>query len=169
MKKNIASAPFALIIAIGVNVQAATQADVILKGTITDTTCEVIANNGAATLNVGSFGRTQFTTAKKQVGSEPLLVTLKNCAEDEEGALQVSGVVGADNNVFVSHVSQPAGFMLTKDDGITQIENGSNIPVQADEDGNLYYTMNVGMAVFDSSAVQPGAYYAPIKISYINY
>ncbi|HCM9268859.1 TPA: type 1 fimbrial protein [Enterobacter cloacae subsp. cloacae] len=169
MRKFIAYAPVALMISIAGHVQAATQADVVLKGTIIDTTCEVTANNGAATLNVGSFGKTQFTNARKQVGSEPLVVTLKNCSEDEEGALQVSGIVGSDSNVFVSHVSQPVGFMLTQDDGITQIENGSYIPVQADEDGNLRYTMNVGMAVFDSSAVEPGQYFAPIKISYINY
>ncbi|HDR2681775.1 TPA: type 1 fimbrial protein [Enterobacter mori] len=168
MKKIIALAPVALIMTIACNSQAATQADVMLQGTIVDTTCEVTANNGAASLNVGSFGKTEFTAAKQQVGNEPLLVTLKNCAADEIGALQVTGVVGADSDVFVSNIGQTAGFMLTQEDGATQVINGTSIPVTADADGALAYTFNAGMAVFDTAAIEPGAYNAPIKISYVN-
>lgn len=167
MKKIIALAPVALILGIAGNAQAATQADVILKGIITETTCEVVANSGAATLNVGSFSSTEFTAASQQVGSEPLNVTLANCAADEAGALQVTGVVGADNGVFVSDVTQTAGFMLTEEDGTTQVTNGTSVPVTADEDGALSYTFNAGMAVLDAAVVEPGEYHAPIKISYI--
>ncbi|AVF34403.1 hypothetical protein [Rahnella sikkimica] len=39
---------------------------------------EVTVNNGAATLNVGPFAKTQFTAAKQQVVKEPLGVNL-NC------------------------------------------------------------------------------------------
>lgn len=169
MKKIISLAPVALILGMTGNVQAATQADVTLQGTIVDTTCEVTANNGAATLNLGSFSKTAFSAAKKQVGQEPLLVTLKNCSENEAGALQVTGVVSAGNNdVFMSDVTQTAGFMLKQSDNLTQVSNGTSIPVVADQDGALSYTFNAGMAVMDSAIVQSGAYTAPIKISYVS-
>lgn len=169
MKKIIALAPAALIFAIAGQVQAATQADVQLLGSIVDTTCEVTANNGAATLNVGSFSKTAFDAAKKQVGNEPLLVTLKNCSEDEAGALQVSGIVRTGNeNVFMSDVTQTAGFMMTQSDNTTQVTNNTSIPVVADESGSLTYTFNTGMAVLDNANVMPGSYNAPIKISYVS-
>lgn len=169
MKKIFVLAPIALVMALAGNAQAATQADVMLQGSIVDTTCEVTANNGAAALNVGSFGKTTFTTAKAQVGSEPLVVTLANCNEDEIGALQVTGlVVGADNTIFVNDISQPAGFMLKEADGTTQVANGTSIPVTANATGNLSYSFEAGMAVFNTASVIPGAYNAPIKISYVN-
>lgn len=168
MKKIIALAPVALFLGFMGHVQAATQADVTLQGNIVATTCEVTANNGAATLNVGSFAKTEFTAAKKQVGEEPLVVTLKNCNADEEGALQVSGVIGADNNLFLSDVAQTAGFMLKQSDNTTQVTNDTSIPVVADEDGALSYTFTAGMAVVDAANVLPGAYTAPVKISYVS-
>lgn len=168
MKKIIALAPVALILGFSGNVQAATQADVTLQGNIVETTCEVTANNGAATLNVGSFAKTEFTAAKKQVGEEPLVVTLKNCAADEEGALQVSGVIGSDSNLFLSDVTQTAGFMLKQSDNTTQVTNDTSIPVVADEDGALTYNFTAGMAVMDTANVLPGAYSAPVKISYVS-
>ena len=168
MKKIIALAPVALILGFVGNVQAATQADVTLQGNIVATTCEVTANNGAATLNVGSFAKTEFTAAKQQVGEEPLVVTLKNCDADEEGALQVSGVVGTNNNMFLSDASQTAGFMLKQSDNTTQVVNDTSIPVVADEDGALTYTFTAGMAVMDTANVVPGAYNAPVKISYVS-
>jgi len=169
MKKIIALAPVAIIFAVAGQVQAATQADVELQGTIVDTTCEVTANNGAATLNVGSFNKTDFDTPKKQVGNEPLLVTLKNCSENEAGALQVSGIVGAGNEtLFMSDVAQTAGIMLTSEDNTTAVTNNTSIPVVADASGSLSYTFSTGMAVLDKANVMPGAYHAPIKISYIS-
>lgn len=168
MKKIIALAPAALIMVVAANAQAVTQGDVTLQGTIVDTTCEVTTNGGVANLNVGSFGVNEFTAAKQQVGKEPLRVSLENCTKDEKGALQVTGVVGADANVFVSDLAQPAGFMLTQEDGTTQVVNGTSIPVTADASGNLDYTFNAGMAVFDLDAVEPGEFYAPIKISYVS-
>jgi type 1 fimbria pilin len=168
MKKIIALAPVALVMGFAGNVQAATQADVTLQGNIVATTCEVTANNGAATLNVGSFARTDFTAAKQQVGEEPLVVTLKNCSADEAGALQVSGVVGINNDLFLSDVSQTAGFMLKQSDNATQVTNDTSIPVVADEDGALNYTFTAGMAVMDTANVLPGAYSAPVKISYVS-
>lgn len=168
MKINVAFAPVALMLGYMGNVQAAIQADVMLQGNIVDTTCEVTANNGASTLNVGSFPKTAFDAAKKQIGTEPLVVSLQNCDEDEAGALQVTGVVGADNNLFLSDAAQTAGFMLKQSDNTTQVTNGSSIPVVADEDGVLSYTFSVGMAVKDTASIQPGAYHAPIKISYIS-
>jgi type 1 fimbria pilin len=168
MKKIIALAPVALVMGFAGNVQAATQADVTLQGNIVATTCEVTANNGAATLNVGSFARTDFTAAKQQVGEEPLVVTLKNCSADEAGALQVSGVVGTNNDLFLSDVSQTAGFMLKQSDNATQVTNDTSIPVVADEDGALNYTFTAGMAVMDTANVLPGAYSAPVKISYVS-
>jgi type 1 fimbria pilin len=168
MRKIIALAPAALIVAMVGNVQAATQADVMLQGTIADTTCEVTANHGAATLNVGSYAKTQFTAAKKQVGSEPLFVTLKNCPPDANGALQVTGVVGADNNVFLSNIGQAAGFMLAREDSTTAVANGVSIPVIAGKDGALTYTFKAGMAVLNKEAVTPGSYHAPIKIAYVS-
>ena len=167
MKKIIALAPVALIIGLVGNAQAATQGDVMLRGTIVDTTCEVTTNNGAAELNVGSFGKTSFTAAKKQVGQEPLLVSLSKCDEGEKGALLVTGTVGADNNIFVSNASDTAGFMLTQEDGTTQVAYNTAIPVTADAEGNLTYTFNAGMAVMSVATVTPGEYSAPIKISYI--
>ncbi|OFC63471.1 fimbrial protein [Candidatus Erwinia dacicola] len=168
MKGIIALAPAALIVAMTGNAQAAFQADVTLQGTIVDTTCEVTANHGAATLNVGSYDKTQFTAAKKKVGNEPLSVTLTNCSAEAKGALQVTGVVGAENNVFLSDVGQTVGFMLTKEDNTTVVVNGTSIPVTAGKDGTLTYTFNAGMAVLNQGAVQPGSYHAPIKISYVN-
>jgi type 1 fimbria pilin len=169
MKKIFALAPVALIVGMVGNVQAATQADVTLQGTIVDTTCVLTANNGAATLNVGSFAKTDFSVAKQQVGQEPLVVTLKDCSEDEEGALQVTGIVGAGNeSVFVSDVAQNAGFMLTQSDNVTPVANGNSIPVTADADGALSYQFNAGMAVLSTTNVLPGAYNAPIKISYVS-
>lgn len=169
MKKTIVLAPVALVMALIGNVQAATQADVMLEGSIVDTTCEITANNGAASLNVGSYGKTAFATAKAQVGSEPLVITLANCNEDEIGALQVTGLVaGADNNIFVSDTTQPAGFMLKEANGTAQVTNGASIPVTADKDGALAYTLTAGMTVFDTARVIPGAYNAPIKISFVN-
>jgi len=169
MKKIIALAPVALIMGMAGQVQAATQADVQLQGTIVDTTCEVTANNGAATLNVGSFSKSAFTTAKQQVGQEPLLVSLKNCSEDETGALQVSGIVttGTDS-LFLSDVNQTAGFMLTQKDNLTQVKNNTSIPLTADATGAVDYTFTAGMAVMDATNVMPGAYTAPIKISYVS-
>lgn len=168
MKKTIALAPVAIILGFVSHVQAATQADVTLQGNIVATTCEVTANNGAATLNVGSFAKTEFTAAKQQVGEEPLIVTLKNCNADEEGALQVSGVVGSENNLFLSDVTQTAGFMLKQSDNTTQVTNDTSIPVVADEDGALSYTFTAGMAVMDKTNILPGAYNAPVKISYVS-
>lgn len=168
MKGIIALAPAALIVAMAGNAQAASQADVTLQGSIVDSTCELTANHGAATLNVGSYAKAQFTAAKKQVGSEPLSVMLQNCTADTAGALQVTGVVGADNNVFLSDVGQAAGFMLTQEDNTTAVVNGASIPVTAGKDGTLAYTFNVGMAVLNKDAVTPGSYHAPIKISYVN-
>lgn len=168
MRKIIALAPAALILSIAGNAQAATQADVTLQGTIADTSCEVTANHGAATLNIGSYGKTLFTAAKKQVGNEPLLVSLKNCAPDAKGALQVTGVVGADNSVFLSDIGQVAGFMLTQEDKTTVVVNGASIPITAGKNGTLDYTFNAGMAVLNKEAVQPDSYHAPIKVSYIS-
>lgn len=168
MKNIFLLAPAALLIAFTGNALAATQADVMLQGTIVDTTCEVTANNGSASLNVGSFGKADFAIAKSQVGSEPLRINLKNCSADEVGALQVTGLIAAaDNNIFVSNVSETAGFML-KDEMSAQVTNGASIPVTADADGNMTYTFEAGMAVFDAANVVPGAYNAPIKISYVN-
>lgn len=169
MKKIFALAPVALILGMVGNVQAATQADVTLQGTIVETTCELTANNGAATLNVGSFSKTDFSAAKTQVGQELLAVNLKNCSEDEAGALQVSGIVGNTvDNVFVSDVAQSAGFMLTLEDKTTQVTNNTSIPVTADANGALTYNFNAGMAVLDAGSVVVGAYHAPIKISYVS-
>jgi type 1 fimbria pilin len=168
MKKIIALAPVALVMGFAGNVQAATQADVTLQGNIVATTCEVTANNGAATLNVGSFAKTDFTAAKQQVGEEPLVVNLTNCSADEAGALQVSGVVGTNNDMFLSDVTQTAGFMLKQSDNATQVTNDTSIPVVADEDGVLNYTFTAGMAVMDTANVVPGAYSAPVKISYVS-
>lgn len=169
MKKIIALAPVALILGLVSNAQAATQGDVMLRGTIVDTTCEVTVNNGAAELNVGSFGKSAFTAAKKQVGQEPLQVSLTQCDEDESGSLLVTGIVGADSDIFMSNTAQPAGFMLTAEDGTTQVANNTAIPVTADADGNLTYTFSAGMAVMDATAASiiPGEYNAPIKISYV--
>jgi len=167
MKKIITLAPVALILGLVSNAQAATQGDVMLRGTIVDTTCAVTVNNGAAELNVGSFGKTAFTAAKKQVGQEPLLVSLTQCDEDEKGALLVTGIIGADSNIFMSNTAQTAGFMLTAEDGTSQVLNNTAIPVVADADGNLTYTFTAGMAVMDAASVIPGEYNAPIKISYV--
>lgn len=169
MKKIIALVPVTIVLAFVGSVHAASQADVTLEGTIVDTTCEVTANNGAASLNVGSFSKTAFSTAKSQVGSEPLVVTLANCSSDEVGALQVTGLIaGADKNIFVSDIGQSAGFMLKQADGTTQVANGASIPVTANAQGALVYNFEAGMTVFDAAAVVPGAYSAPIKISYVN-
>jgi len=167
MKKIIALAPVALFLGLVSNAQAATQGDVMLRGTIVDTTCEVTTNNGAAELNVGSFGKSAFTTPKQQVGKEPLQVSLTLCDPNEEGALLVTGIVGADNDIFMNNTAQSAGFMLTEDDGTTQVTNNTAIPVTADADGNLSYTFNAGMAVMDIADIAPGEYNAPIKISYV--
>lgn len=169
MKKIFALAPVALILGMVGNVQAATQADVTLQGTIVETTCELTANNGAATLNVGSFSKSAFSAAKTQVGQELLVVNLKNCSKDEVGALQVSGIVDTNNtNVFVSDVAQSAGFMLKLADGTTQVTNNTSIDVVADTAGELTYNFNAGMAVLDAENVEAGAYHAPIKISYVS-
>ncbi|CQH17289.1 fimbrial protein [Yersinia frederiksenii] len=168
MKRIIALAPVALIMGLTGHVQAATQTDVQLQGTIVDTTCEVAANNGAATLNVGSFSKTAFDAAKKQIGQEPLVISLANCSEDEAGALQVTGVVGTENNMFLSDTSKSAGFMLKQSDDTTQVTNNTSIPVVANENGALTYTFTAGMAVMDTANIEPGAYTAPIKISYVN-
>lgn len=167
MKKIIALAPVALVLGMVSNVQAATQGDVMLRGTIVDTTCEVTVNNGAAELNVGSFGKASFATAKKQVGQEPLQVSLTQCDADEEGALLVTGIVGADNDIFMSNAAASAGFMLTAQDGTTQIQNNTPVDIVADKDGNAAYTFTAGMAVMDATDVTPGEYNAPIKISYV--
>ena len=169
MKKLFVFAPIAFALAVTSHAQAATQADLMLKGTIVNTTCEVTANEGASSLNIGSFSKTGFTTAKAQVGSEPLTVTLANCTEDEVGALQVTGLSpGSDNNIFVSDLNQSAGFMLKETDGTTQVYNGASMPVTADDTGALAYTFKVGMTVMNTGAVIPGPYTAPIKISYVN-
>lgn len=168
MRRIITLVPAALIAAMVSNAQAASQADVTLRGTIVDTTCEVTANHGAATLNVGSYAKTQFTAAKTQVGKEPLAVTLKNCPPDANGALQVTGVVGTEKDVFLSDIGQAAGFMLTPEDSTTAVANGVSIPVIAGKDGTLAYTFNAGMAVLNKEAVTPGSYHAPIKISYVS-
>lgn len=169
MKAIFALAPTALVLALSGNAQAATQADIMLEGVIVDTTCELTANKGSATLNLGSFAKTQFATAKSQVGAEPLVVSLVNCAEDEVGALQVTGRTnGTDTNIFVSDVGQSAGFMLQEADGATQVSNGTSVAVTANEDGSADYSFQVGMAVFDQANVEAGAYTAPIKISYVN-
>ncbi|AMA27758.1 putative fimbrial-like protein [Klebsiella pneumoniae] len=168
MKKIITLAPVALILGLASNVQAATQGDVTLRGTIVDTTCEITVNNGAAELNVGSFGKTAFNTAKKQVGQESLLVSLAQCTPEEQGSLLVTGIVGEDKEIFMSNTAQSAGFMLTAGDEQTQVENNKAISVTADVDGNLTYTFQAGMTVMDLTNIVPGEYNAPIKISYVN-
>ncbi|RDL15170.1 hypothetical protein DFO62_12653 [Serratia fonticola] len=168
MRKIIALVPAALIAAMVGNTHAASQADVTLQGTIVDTTCQVTANYGSATLNVGSHAITEFTAAKTQVGNEPLVVTLKSCPADANGALQVTGVVGTEKDVFLSDIGQTAGFMLTQEDKTTAVANGVSIPVTADKEGSLEYTFTAGMAVLKKEAVQPGSYHAPIKIAYVS-
>lgn len=167
MKKIITLTPIALILTLAGQVQAASQGDVMLRGTIIDSTCEISINNGAAELNVGSFGKKSFSTANKQVGQEPLKVSLTQCGANEKGALLVTGIVGSDSSVFISNTASTAGFMLTTDDGVTQVKNNQSVPVTADASGNLDFTFKTGMTVMDIAKVVPGEYNAPIKISYI--
>lgn len=169
MKFNFVLAPTAFILLLAGNAQAATQADVMLEGNIVATTCVITANNGAASLNLGSFGKTVFDTAKSQVGAEPLIVRLESCNPGEVGSLQVTGMVASgDNDIFVSSVDKSAGFMLKNEDGVTQVSNGTSIPITVDQDGVLQYSFQAGMGVFDIADVQPGAYNAPIKLSFVS-
>ncbi len=62
------------------------------------------------------------TLLKKQVGQEPLQVSLTQCDAEEQGNLQVTGIVGADSEIFMSNTGESAGFMLTAEDGTTQIK-----------------------------------------------
>ena len=167
MKKIFALAPVALILGLAGNVQAATQTDVTLQGAIVETTCEVTANDGNATLYLGSFPKTDFIH-QGMVGRQNLVVTLKNCAENEKGALHLSGITagGGIGSVFVSDVAQTAGFELLYT-GVVLINNDS-IDVMADADGSQVLNFETGMTVVSAANVQAGIYHAPIKFSFVS-
>ncbi|WP_025120129.1 MULTISPECIES: fimbrial protein [unclassified Serratia (in: enterobacteria)] len=164
MKKIFALTPVALIFGLVGTIQAATQTDVTLQGAIVETTCEVTANDGNATLYLGSFPKTDFIDSRT-ADTQPLVITLKNCAEYETGVLQISGIDKA--GLFVSDASQTAGFQVISPEGIW-LMNGHSVDIYADADGSQVLNFEAGLSVVSTSNVQAGFYHAPIKFSFIS-
>ncbi|WP_127959444.1 fimbrial protein [Serratia microhaemolytica] len=144
---------------------AAPSDDVILTGIITNTTCDVTANNGQPSLNVGVYKSGDFA-AGTQLGAVPLDVLLENCDADENGTLIIQGVASSDSTkLFVSDEADSVGFMI-QDSAKAQIEvdNGVALAVTKAAGGNYQFIVGMGSTTVAPAA---GSYEAPITIAYI--
>lgn len=151
-----------------VTASANPQAQITLKGTITNTTCDVTVNGGLATLFVGVYKSASFE-ANTQLGSVPMPVSLRNCSGDESGELVVQGLTATENTqnqIFVNNVANTVGFMI-KDAAGKQVSNlnGPTLPIE-NTDTSADYIFEVGMGSTTTNPA-PAAYEAPILVAYV--
>ncbi|WP_155522485.1 fimbrial protein [Serratia microhaemolytica] len=164
-KTNVISAAlFTAISSVSMVATAAPSADVLLQGIITNTTCDVTANSGLATLNVGVYKASDFTP-NTQLGSVTLPITLENCA-DESGELLIQGTAAATNSqLFVADAADTVGFMI-QDSNNAQMAIDGTVAFSVTSAGPNEYSFNVGMGTTDAVPAA-GSYQAPITIAYI--
>ncbi|MBP1039082.1 type 1 fimbrial protein [Serratia fonticola] len=162
--------PFALLLAgmitMSFSAHTAPTADVTLTGNIVNTSCDVTANDGNHTLNVGEFQSRNFIP-NFSVGSTPLTVKLNNCSSEESGNVIIQGVASdANNNLFVRTKTDTVGFLIRKDDN-SLVEPNTNALLSFSVSGeNRDFSFIVGMASTTTSPAA-GAYSAPIVVAYI--
>lgn len=144
------------------------QQKIILTGTISAVSCEVILNGGQSTINVGNFPSANFK-ANEQLGSTALNIALTGCdkaSSPGKGNLLVSGTASSANTeLFVSNSQDTVGFML-RDEKQNQITPNTYVPLDVAA-GDNNYTLSVGIG---SLTVAPanGVYSAPIMIAYLS-
>ncbi|EFE54100.1 hypothetical protein PROVRETT_07096 [Providencia rettgeri DSM 1131] len=171
--KVLTTALFAAIGMASVSVQADPSDKVILKGIITDTTCNVEINGGNSNLFVGGFRVSDFTTAgaNTQVGSTPMDVEIKDCTAVENGHLVVSGTTSNKNpaqTLFVDQATNDIGFMIKDAAGAIQMQDGNLTQVPLTTvvtPGSVQYSFQAGMGTAVLPAVT-GSYSAPVHVTF---
>ncbi|WP_155522478.1 fimbrial protein [Serratia microhaemolytica] len=145
---------------------AAPYAEVLLYGVITNSTCDVVANKGQATLNVGVFKTKEFAVDTQTARTVALPVELTNCAGDEVGELIIQGQASGNNeNLFVSKADNTVGFMI-KGNANQQVQVGKGVTVPVSKSGPNKYEFRVGMGSTTASP-KTGNYSVPITVAYI--
>ncbi|OHT23721.1 hypothetical protein A3Q29_20120 [Providencia stuartii] len=137
---------------------------VTLNGTITNSTCDISLNGGAAVLDVGTYRSGDFV-AGQQLGSVPLSVSMTNCTDGESGYLKVSGNTATGNTqIFTENDGDTVGFMM-KYGGTTVTEGGdtASVTISGTEAQKEFL---VGMASV-AAAPDAGNYTAPVTVNYI--
>ncbi|WP_155522498.1 fimbrial protein [Serratia microhaemolytica] len=166
LKTNVITAAiFAAAAGISFTANAAPSQDVLLQGVITDTTCDVVANNGSATLDVGVYTAVSFVPST-QNGAVPLEVVLENCSADETGDLLILGTAAStDANIFTTSTADTVGFMI-QDSTSAQVPVDGGVTINTTIAGPNTYTFSVGMATTDNPPLA-GAYSAPVTVAYL--
>lgn len=164
MKFNKAMMVAAVFTGFTMAANAADTANITLNGEIVTSTCDIELNNGAATLNVGTYKSKDFI-ANQQNGSVSLPVSLTECTEGESGFLKVTGNTATNNNnIFTENQGDTVGFMMTYNGNqVTDAQNTTGITVNGTEYQDEFI---VGMAS-TTLGPQPGEYSAPITVSYV--
>lgn len=163
-KTLVAAALFASVAGLSLNANAADTADITLNGEIVLSTCDIELNNGAATLDVGTYKSADFV-ANQQLGAVSLPVSLTNCTDGESGFLKVTGnTANGNNQIFTENDGDDVGFMMTYNGAaVANEQNSAEITITGTE---LQDEFIVGMASVDVDPA-PGEYSAPITVSYV--
>ncbi len=169
-KKLALTAFFAGISCMSLNAMAVPpSAEVILQGTLTNTTCTVTVNGGKSSLDVGFF-KTQEVPVNGMVGEVPMPVTLTECKDgDKKGKLVIQGITSVGNNeqnIFVDKDSQTVGFKIADEDNENIITNGQGVDIDLEGKENYEYAFKVGMSTTKADPAA-GVYRAPILVAYI--
>lgn len=160
-KTIVAAALFA---GVTMTANAADTADITLNGEIVLSTCDIELNNGAATLEVGTY-KSQDFVANQQLGSVSLPVSLTNCTDGESGFLKVTGsTASANNEIFTANDGDSVGFMMTYNSApVVADQNTAAITVTGTDHQEEFL---VGMAS-ETVDPAPGQYSAPVTVSYV--
>lgn len=160
-KTVVAAALFA---GVAMTANAADTADITLNGEIVLSTCDIELNNGAATLEVGTY-KSQDFVANQQLGSVSLPVSLTNCTDGESGFLKVTGnTASANNEIFTPDQDDSVGFMMTYNGApVVADQNTAAITVSGTTHDEEFL---VGMAS-ETVDPAPGLYSAPITVAYV--
>lgn len=173
MKSILSSTAMAVALIAGGSVSAMASdgdhnANVILEGVITATSCTVSANNDNANFFVGSFNYNEFTgNSLTQIGERLLPVQMDNC-DGDDGQMVVSSAYAnaTEPTFFASTQNNNIGFMLQEEGGTTQIANQQAFDI--DIASNSYvYNIPTGMSYMgnDLTVDAVGSYSTPIMIS----
>lgn len=154
----------ALLSGIVMTANAADTADITLNGEIVLSTCDIELNNGAATLEVGTYKSKDFV-ANQQLGSVSLPVSLTDCTDGESGFLKVTGNTASSNNeIFTPAQGDTVGFMMTYNGApVVAGQNTAAVSVSGTTHNEEFL---VGMAS-EATNPAPGTYSAPITVSYV--
>lgn len=174
LKSNIlATALLAALSGMTLSAQAANPyVDLTLEGIVTKSTCEMTANNGSDTVNVGALKTSDFTEIGKATGTGKTFdVTLAKCADAETGELLISGTTNTTYpTVFTGTNTEEVGFIIqdAKNNAMgNKTSTDDTKAITVEKDGSLKYTFTAFMAsvvpVADLGASMPTA---PVTVVY---